>query len=185
MRLRKLKQELGDRLVIRWRAFPLRPVPDPTATFKGTYREEAWRRCRSLAGDAGVEFRMWEREDFPTWSLPALEAGKCAALQGEEAFERLHLALYAAFFSRGVNIGRTEEVLEVVRGVGLDMDRFQSDYETGKAREQVLADYEEAVSAHGVRAIPTVILNGSRRIVGAVPLEEYRRVLASLGRGDG
>ena len=180
MRLRKLKQELGDRLVIRWRPFPLRPVPDPTATFKGTYREEAWRRCRALAGDAGVEFRMWEREDFPAWSLPALEAAKCAALQGEAAFERLHLALYAAFFSRGVNIGVAEEVLEVVRGTGLDMERFQSDYATGKARASVLADYEEAVRAHGVRAIPTVLFDG-QRIVGAVTLDEYRRLLTAAG----
>ena len=180
MRLRKLKQELGDRLVIRWRAFPLRPVPDPTATFKGTYREEAWRRCQALAGDAGVEFQMWEREDYPTFSLPALEAAKCAALQGEEAFERLHLALYEAFFTRGVNIGRPEKVLEVVREAGLDMERFQTDYETGQAREWVLADYEEAVRTHGVRAIPTVLFDG-KRIVGAVPLEEYRRLLAAAG----
>jgi len=180
VRLRKLKQELGDRLVIRWRPFPLRPVPDPTATFKGTYREEAWRRCQALAGDAGVEFRLWEREDFPTSSLPALEAAKCAALQGEEAFERLHLALYEAFFTRGVNIGRPEKVLEVVREAGLDMERFQADYETGQAREWVLADYEEAVRTHGVRAIPTVLFDG-KRIVGAVPLEEYRRLLAAAG----
>lgn len=123
---------------------------------------------------------MWEREDFPTWSLPALEASKCAALQGEEAFERLHLALYRAFFTRGVNIGVAEEVQGVVRGVGLDMERFQADYSTGKAREWVLADYEEAVRAHGVRAIPTVIFDG-RRIVGAVPLEEYRRLLTAAG----
>ncbi len=180
MRLRQLRTPAGDPLTIDWRAFPLRPVPHPSATFKGTYREEAWRRCRDLASDTGVSFRMWERPDFPTSSMPALEAAKCVALQGEAAFEAVHIILYRAFFEEGVNIGERREVAEVVRGVpGVDVARFLADYEAGKGREPVLADYEAAVTEHGVRAIPTVVLPGGRRVVGAVPLAEYRRLLAA------
>jgi predicted DsbA family dithiol-disulfide isomerase len=175
-----LQGELGDHLVIRWRAFPLRPTPDPRATFKGTYREEAWRRCRDLASDTSVSFRMWERPDFPTWSLPALEAAKCVALQGEALFEALHLRLYGAFFAEGVNIGVPDEVAAVVgRLPGLDVPRFLADYEAGKGRAPVLEDYEAAVSEHGVRAIPTVVLEDGRRIVGAVSLSEYRRAIGA------
>jgi predicted DsbA family dithiol-disulfide isomerase len=177
VRLRKLQAERSD-LVIRWRAFPLRPTPDPTATFKGTYREAGWRRCRDLATDTGVTFRMWERPDFPSSSMPALEAAKCVALQGDGLFEALHLKLYGAFFGEGVNIGVPEEVVGVVRTVpGLDLTRFLSDYEAGKGRQAVLDDYDSAVREHGVRAIPTVVLANGRRIVGAVSLAEYRRAL--------
>ena len=180
MRLRQLRAELGGRVTLRWRAFPLRPVADPTVTFKGTYREEGWRRCRELARDTGVTYRMWERPDYPAWSLPALEAAKCAALQGDHAFEALHLRLYAAFFSEGVNIGRREEVAEVVRSVPeVDATRFQADYEEGKGRQAVLEDYEAATREHGVRAIPTVVLEDGRRMVGAVALAEYRRMLGA------
>jgi predicted DsbA family dithiol-disulfide isomerase len=180
VRLRRLQAELGDRVHIRWRAFPLRPVPDPAATFKGTYREEAWRRCRELAADAGVGFRMWDRADFPTTSMPALEAAKCVALQGDRVFEALHLSLYAAFFEEGVNIGRPDEVVDVVGRVAeVDHARFAADYAAGKGREPVLHDYEAAVREHGVRAIPTVVLPDGRRVVGAVPLAEYRRLLAA------
>ncbi len=180
MRLRQLQTELGDRLALCWRAFPLRPTPDPTVTFKGTYREEGWRRCQALAKDTGVTFRMWERPDFPTSSMPALEAAKCVARQGEALFEALHLRLYRAFFGEGVNIGVPEEVVGVVRTVpGLDTTRFLADYEAGKGRQPVLDDYEAAVREHGVRAIPTVILPTGRRIVGAVSLAEYRRALAA------
>ena len=180
MRLRQLQAELGDRLALRWRAFPLRPSPDPAATFTGTYREEGWRRCRELARDTGVSFRMWERPDFPTCSMPALEAAKCVALQGEALFEALHLRLYEAFFGDGVNIGVPEEVVGVVGGVpGLDVTRFLADYGAGKGRQAVLDDYEAAVHEHGVRAIPTVILDTGRRIVGAVALAEYRRAIAA------
>jgi predicted DsbA family dithiol-disulfide isomerase len=178
VRLRQLQSESGNGLTLRWRAFPLRPVADPGVAFKGTYREEAWRRCQELARDAGVTFRLWERPDFPTWSLPALEAAKCVALQGEAPFEALHLRLYKAFFEEGVNIAVPEEVAGVVRTVPeVEMTRFLADYEAGKGRQPVLDDYEAAVREHGVRAIPTVVLPNGRRVVGAVPLTEYRRLL--------
>jgi len=178
VRLRQLRAELGDALVLRWRAFPLRPAPDPSAVFAGTYREEAWRRCRDLAADTPVVYRMWARPDYPQWSFPALEAAKCVAFQGEALFEATHLRLYRAFFEEGVNIGRPEEVVPVVSGVpGLDVPRFVADYERGAGRQPVLDDYASAVREHGVRAIPTVVLPGGERVVGAVPIDAYRRAL--------
>ena len=178
VRLRTLREQSGGRVTLRWRAFPLRPAPDPSATFKGTDREAGWTRCRDLARDTGVEYRMWSRPDFPTWSMPALDAAKCVSLQAEEPFEATHLALYRAFFTDGVNIGRPEEVIDVVKRVpGVDAQRFLKDYEAGRGRQAVLDDYEAAVSQHGVRAIPTVVALDGRRVIGAVPLAEYQRVL--------
>ena len=170
---------MGDRLRIQWKAFPLRPAPDPSVSFRGTYREAAWKRVRAVAERDGVTFNLWNRDDYPTWSLPALEAAKCVALQGEEAFQRLHLQLYEAFFTHGKNIADPEEVTEVVRGSGADISRFLADYESGNARELVLKDYEEAVTRDGVRAIPTVIVSGGKRVVGLVDSEEYRRVVGA------
>ena len=43
MRLRPLRTDMGDRLTLRWRAFPLRPAPDTTVGFAGTHREAAKR----------------------------------------------------------------------------------------------------------------------------------------------
>jgi len=183
VRLQRIQQEMGGRLSIEWKAFPLRPVPDPSVTFKGTYREEAWKRCAAMAEPDRVVFTMWSRDDYPTWSLPALEAAKCVALQGEEAFRRLHLRLYEAFFTRGVNISVPEEVSQVVRESGADMTRFLADYESGKARDWVLHDYEEAVTREGVRAIPTIIGEGGQRVVGLVSAVEYRRMLGASADG--
>lgn len=183
MRLQRIQQEMAGRLSIEWKAFPLRPVPDPSVTFQGTYREEAWKRCAAMAEPDRVVFTMWSRNDYPTWSLPALEAAKCVALQGEEAFRRLHLRLYEAFFTRGVNISVPEEVSRVVRESGADMTRFLADYESGKARDWVLHDYEEAVTREGVRAIPTIIGEGGQRVVGLVSAVEYRRMLGASADG--
>ncbi len=170
---------MGNRLRIRWKAFPLRPEPDPTATFKGTYREDAWRRCGDMAATDGITFTPWPRDDYPQWSLPALRAAKCAARQAPEVFERLHLLLYDAFFTRGINIGRNEELLGVVRESGADLNRFLADFEADGARDQVLADYAEAVTRDRVRAIPTIILDDGRRLTGLVDLAAYRKAIES------
>ena len=178
VRLRTLREQSAGRVTLTWRAFPLRPTPDPDATFKGTHRESGWARCRDLARDTDVEYRMWARPDYPAWSMPALDAAKCVALQGQDLFEAAHLALYRAFFTDGVNIGCPEEVIEVSGGIrGVDNSRFLRDYEAGRGRQAVLEDYEAALSQHGVRAIPTVVASGGRRVIGAVSLSEYQRVL--------
>jgi predicted DsbA family dithiol-disulfide isomerase len=92
----------------------------------------------------------------------------------------MHLGLFRAFFSEGVNIGRAEEVVEVARGSGLDMNMFLKDYQQGSQRSAVLAEHVEAVRRYGVRAIPTVIMGEERAIVGAVPFQEYDRLLTRL-----
>lgn len=134
-----------------------------------------------MSAPDGVKFTMWARDDFPTWSLPALEAAKCVALQGDEPFERVHLLLFEAFFSKGINIGKREEVIEVVRGAGADMDRFLKDYDAGTARALVLKEYEEALTTYRVNSIPTVIFDGGQEIIGATSLDEYLKILATLG----
>src|SRR5262249_41595327 len=101
-------------------------------------------------------------------------------LQGPDLFEAVHLALYRAFFTDGVNIGRPEEVIQVISAVrGVERGRFLRDYESGRGRQAVLDDYQAALSAHGIRAIPTVVAPDGRRVIGAVSLAEYRRVLGA------
>jgi predicted DsbA family dithiol-disulfide isomerase len=127
------------------------------------------------AGD-GIVFTPWPREDYPNCSMPALEAAKCAAKQGDEVFERLHVRLYEAFFTRSVNIAEPVELERVVAEAGVDMARFASDFRAGAGRTAVMADYEAAVHEHGVRSIPTVIFPATgRALVGLADLEQYRR----------
>ena len=129
----------------------------------------------------GIAWKLWERDDYPNWSLPALEAAKCAALQSAKAFDDLHFRLFRGFFEQGVNIARPEEVLELARQAPLDFDRFVADFESGLTRREILDEYTEAVNTYMVNAIPTVIFNEAESIVGAVPIAEYEKVLEKLG----
>jgi len=145
------------------------PVP-----FKGTYREEGWRRCGQMSAVDGITFTPWPHDRMPNWSLPALEAAKCVARQSDEMFERAHQALYAAFFTHSRNIADPAVVREIVAAAGADLSRFDADLETGAGREAVVKDYEAAV-AEGVRSIPTVIVpETGRALVGLVDAAMYR-----------
>ncbi len=161
------------------RAFPLRPAPDPSVRFQGTYREEAWRRCARMSEADGIRFAPWPHPDvFPSWSVPALEAAKCAARQGADLFERVHLALYQAFFGESRNIADPAEVAAVVAAAGGDMARFAADQTAGVGGQALAEDYEAAMTEHGVRSIPTVLVPATgRRLVGLAGLADYRAIV--------
>jgi predicted DsbA family dithiol-disulfide isomerase len=170
-----LKDQWAGDLLLEHRAFPLRPQPVAGQPFKGTYREEGWRRCGQMSADDGITFTPWPHPVMPGYSLPALEAAKCAAKQGDEVFERAHRALYEAYFTRSLNIADPAVLGRVVEEAGADRARFDADLSTGFAREAVVADYEAAVTEHGVRAIPTVVFpDTGRALVGLVDLRTYR-----------
>ena len=146
----------------------------PAVSFKGTYREDGWRRCGQMAAADGITFTPWPHPQMPNWSLPALEAAKCVARQGDELLERVDLALFEAFFTHSRNIADAAVVREIVAGVGADLRRFDADLESGAGREAVVKDYEAAV-AEGVRSIPTVIVpQTGRALVGLVDAAMYR-----------
>jgi predicted DsbA family dithiol-disulfide isomerase len=164
--------------VLEHRAFPLRPTRVTGTPFKGTYREEGWRRCGQMAAGDGITFTPWPHATMPGFSLPALEAAKCAAKQGEAVFERVHRALYEAYFTRSLDIADPAVLSQIVTEAGADLARFEADSQAGFARAAVVADYEAAVTEHGVRAIPTVILpETGRALVGLVDLAVYRAAI--------
>lgn len=160
--------------MIEHRAFPLRPAPVEPVAFKGTYREAGWQRCGAMSAVDGITFTPWPHATMPNWSLPALEAAKCVARQGDELFERVHPRLYEAYFTKSLNIADPRAVAEIVAAEGADMTRFAADLEAGVGREAVVKDYEAAV-AEGVRSIPTVIVPQTGRVlVGLVDAAMYR-----------
>jgi predicted DsbA family dithiol-disulfide isomerase len=128
-----------------------------------------------MSVDDGITFTPWPHASMPGFSMPALEAAKCAAKQGEDVFERVHRALFEAYFTRSLDISAPEILTQVVGEAGADLARFSADLAAGFARPAVLADYEAAVTEHAVRAIPTVVFpETGRALVGLADLATYR-----------
>jgi predicted DsbA family dithiol-disulfide isomerase len=136
-----------------------------------------------MSAEDGIVFTPWPHGNLPGWSLPALEAAKCVAKQGDEVFERVHLALYQAFFTRSLDLADRAVLTRVAVEAGADLARFTADLGAGFARQAVMADYEAAVTEHGVRAIPTVIFpETGRALVGLADLATYRAAVEEAAR---
>ncbi len=134
-----------------------------------------------MAQDVGLTYRMWDKDEFPRWSMPALEAGVAAQRQGNDAFERFHVNLFASFFLHSQSLLDKDNLLSVARQSGLDVNLFQRDIDDQTLQDAVRQQCEEAVEDYFISAVPTVIIGGKRRRIGMVSTEDYLSDLASVG----
>ncbi|MBI2908238.1 MAG: DsbA family protein [Chloroflexi bacterium] len=178
VRLRRLKKKYGKKLDIAWHSFPLRPQEEKGRRFNA-HSTESWTNAGK--SEKTIQFKFWdENTDLPSCSMPALEAAKCAALQGADAFERFHYLVFKAYFEEARDISQRPVLLEVAQAAGLDMDRFTADLEAGAQNTAVLADFQEGGTTVKVTSVPTMIFSdehGSIRVVGDVPEKQYRRLI--------
>ena len=181
VRLRAIQQAYGDRVRVHWRTFPLIPGEQPDRRVTEKTREG---RRRVGAEEPGACFVLPEiATPLPASSVPALTAAKCAELQGEAAFERLHARLFTAHFRDNLDISRPDVLRGLIRETALDLERFEADY-AGEAYEAVLRDCAEGAAWFGVSGLPTVILNEKLSLVGAVPTERYRLLIDWILAGE-
>ncbi len=117
---------------------------------------------------------------MPISSLPALVAGRCAQLQGAEAFERYHFALLRAPIEENRDISSREVLLSIAEENGLDVGRFTYDFDSGQLETEVLAEYEEINKDRQFSGLPTVIIGDRVMFEGAVPVEMYRQAIERL-----
>ena len=108
---------------------------------------------------------------FQAESEPAARAAVAAGQQGDDYFWDMYEALYD-------NQGRFGESGlwdELAQDIGLDMDQFQSDFESDAVAQQVEAEQAEGRS-NGVQGTPAFFINGEE-LTGAQPIAEFRRVI--------
>ena len=135
-------------------------------------------RRRANFEEPSVSFKPWDSsQPYPTSSMPALEAAKCARLQGEDAFVRFHMALFKAFFEDSKNISDRKVLISLAKDVALDIERFTTDFDRGSHREEVLAEYQEHKSKYDGWGIPIAEVGERYPVMGATPIEIYRRVV--------
>jgi predicted DsbA family dithiol-disulfide isomerase len=173
VRLDQLEREYPKATTISWRAFLLRPQPEPRSLEAFRRYTESWRRPAVQAG--GGRFRPWSTDEAPpSHSLPPNVAVKAAARQN--AFQRYHLALMDAYFWGNRNVTATQTLIDVAAACGLDVDRFTADFHDAELEREVIRDYQEAL-ARGITAVPTVVVDDEWQLPGAQDLEFYRRVV--------
>jgi predicted DsbA family dithiol-disulfide isomerase len=174
VRLRRLEDELGDRLELDWQSYLLRPAPSPGRTLE-SFREYTRSWLRPAGEPDAASFRVWASDRGPpTHSIPPHVLAKAAATLGQDAFHGVHDGLLRAYFAESRDITDPETLREVWLECGLP------ESELGRAadpvhRETVLAEHA-AAERLGVSGVPAARLDGNEAfVVGALPLESYRR----------
>jgi protein-disulfide isomerase len=109
-----------------------------------------------------------EWRDFPYRGQESVNAALAArAAQAQGKFWEYHDLLYdnqSGGFS-------DERLIELARGAGLDVERFEEDLASGRFEQAVAEDFQEGQQM-GITGTPTFIIGG-RVLAGLQPLEVY------------
>jgi len=122
----------------------------------------------------GITFAPRERVSN---SRLALEAAEFARDRGR--YEAMHGRLFAAYFQEGRDIGDLATVLQVAGQAGLEQAALGEALARGTYRERLEAVREQGVK-YRVTGIPTFLIDGTVRIVGAQPYQVFAKAVQSL-----
>jgi predicted DsbA family dithiol-disulfide isomerase len=170
----KLKQEFD--LSVEWLGFEIHPdTPQEgmllSAMFPQLDSQNMFRHLRDMAAPYGITFTDISRISNSRMSL---EASEFAKEQG--MFDQFHRALFQAYFSKGMDIGNLEVLTQIGHESGLDRDSLAQSLQTGKYRPRIEHMRKEATRL-GVNAAPTFIIEDRDRIIGAQPIDVFRKKL--------
>ncbi len=181
VRLHRVADEFPE-IEIEWRSYLLRPAARPPATSEleaaeqlAKFRDYARSWSRPAQEPDAAEFRLWEgAASPPTHSLPAQVVAKAAARLGPGEFRALHERLMRAYFEENRDISEPAELRSLWRELGLASEAYAAP-DDPELVAAVGRDHNEALEL-GATGVPAVMRVGNDAlVVGAQPLETYRR----------
>ena len=179
MRVERLRSEYEIDVV--FKHFPLHPdTPDDGLTLEDLF---AGRNIDIPAANARMTQLMTEEglpygERTMTYnSRLAQELANWAETQS--GGERIHDALFQAYFVDNVNLARIHNLVGIAEKIGLPKDEANDVLEQRLFRDSVDADWHRSREL-GITGVPTFVLN-ERGLVGAQPYEQLEQLLVSVG----
>jgi predicted DsbA family dithiol-disulfide isomerase len=170
-RLRKIWPEYWGRVRIQFRSLSLE-LKNKQPTPKRIVDQEFLLMVRQ---EPELPIAAWRGRDWeyvPTF-LPAFEAEKAAAEQGEEAAWTFSWLVRKAFFHESRTVCMRFILADVAREAGLDVDRFLADWDSGRFRRQVIEESHRGWEELKVRGSPTFVLPSGKQVwnPGAIGVE--------------
>ena len=181
VRLDRARALRPDRAVrVRWRPFFLNPGMPPEGMDRATYvrrkfggdARDVYRRIEDSGRADGVSFAFERMPRTPNTLL-----AHRLILLGEEQgkADAVIRALFRALFQDGLDVGRSDVLVEVAEGAGLDPAAVSEFLGGDRLAREVHASHERAERI-GIRGVPVFIVDREHAITGAQPAE----VLAGL-----
>ncbi len=107
----------------------------------------------------------------------AQELGKWADTQ--QVGDRIHSALFRAYFVDNLNLAKIENLIEAAERAGLPGAEARQSLEGREFREAVDADWQRSGEL-GLTGVPSFVIEG-RGLVGAQPYEQLAALVTSAG----
>lgn len=140
-------------LPVRYHAFELRPIPIP-------YPDDRYMRSLWERGVVPIMRRLGIEAEFPTLRTRTRKAHEAAAFAaGLGRAAEMRRAIRDAYFRDGRDIGRTDVLVELGAGAGLDADELRLALDEDRYADAVAADCALA-ARRGIVAVPAIVLEG-------------------------
>lgn len=107
----------------------------------------------------------------------ALEASEYARDMG--MFDSFHENMFHAYFTEALDIGSYDVVSSVAKRCGLDGDSMMEAIQEGRYRTRLDEARKEGRMIN-LTGVPTFIVDGKYKIVGAQPLDVFKEVISKL-----
>ncbi len=172
-RVRAALEELGPLFApLRIAPFPLRDEPRALTREDRRAFARAARKAAREPEASGTCADLWLSRDPPLSSIPALTALAAARLQGAPCEDAFRGALRDAALVRGVNVARTDVLLELAERTGLDVRRFAGALSARATEVRVLEAVEQARDK-GIDGPPALVVGEEWLVAGPRSQEEY------------
>jgi protein-disulfide isomerase len=133
--------------------------------------------------DKGVLRIEWR--NFPVFGEESEQAALAGWAAGQQKkFWEFHDVAFSQPRERNAGEFSAENLIDMAREAGItDIERFQADMASGKARSTVQKDQEEGYNL-GVTSTPAFLVNG-RPILGAQPTATFKEAVETAAKAAG
>ena len=170
----RIAQEFDGQVQVRWRAYELRPEPEPTLEPAGEYLRNIWATAvYPMAAKRGMTLQL---PPVQPRSRRAFEATEYARDRGKA--DAMRHAIFVAFFEHGRDIGDLGVLGEIAESLDIHPSGLRRALEANVYTGRVVGDENEAAEL-GLSGVPAMVLtpdSNERRLLisGAQPYQTVR-----------
>lgn len=180
-RLRALRAEYRGRVIVEHKSLALEYVnrqPTPKRTLESEIP-------LLMLEEPALPWEPWHApaSEWPVTVLPAFEAVKCAERQNILLADDLDWAIRTAFFVESRCISMRHVLFELAERVGLAMDQFMRDFDSGQSRPLVIEEARDGWERLKVPGSPTFALPTGRLIGDSAELGLPEVLVDEQGHG--
>lgn len=164
-------------------SYEIHPETPPEGTplaekFKGANLEVMQKQLNMSGAPYGIQFGEMK---LLSNSQKALEASEFAREHGK--FHEFHDKVFYAYFTESKDIGDIGVLLEIASEMGLDTEKLKKALDEGTYVSELKKAQQEG-SLRRVTGTPTFIINNKYIMVGAQPLETFKRALEQIANQE-